>query len=196
MPGEHRSMDRPGSLPPPSSARLRESPFCTVFRYSESGPSIYMFSACRMGFRTAEDGILKGKPAVGIYPVTITAQNELGQTEHCLQLIVAEHCFRKPPIMGFCSWNAYGNNVTQEDILQTGRDMLRLGLADYGYGYVNLDSSWQGNCDPHGVIVPNEKFPDMKAMCDELHGMGFRAGIYSSPMRTAWGAPPACSDCP
>ena len=142
------------------------------------------------GLSDSGDGILKGKPAVGIYPVTITAQNELGQTEHCLQLIVAEHCFRKPPIMGFCSWNAYGNNVTQEDILQTGRDMLRLGLADYGYGYVNLDSSWQGNCDPHGVIVPNEKFPDMKAMCDELHGMGFRAGIYSSPMRTAWGAPP------
>ena len=137
------------------------------------------------GLSDSGDGILKGKPAVGIYPVTITAQNELGQTEHCLQLIVAEHCFRKPPIMGFCSWNAYGNNVTQEDILQTGRDMLRLGLADYGYGYVNLDSSWQGNCDPYGIIVPNEKFPDMKAMCDELHGMGFRAGIYSCLLYTS-----------
>ena len=44
---------------PPSSARLRESPFCTVFRYSESGPSIYMFSACRMGFRTAETEYLR-----------------------------------------------------------------------------------------------------------------------------------------
>ena len=50
------------------------------------------------GLADSGDGILKGKPAVGIYPVTITAQNELGQTEHCLQLIVAEHCFRKPPI--------------------------------------------------------------------------------------------------
>lgn len=36
-----------------------ESPFCTVFRYSESGPSIYMFSACRMGFRTAETEYLR-----------------------------------------------------------------------------------------------------------------------------------------
>jgi alpha-galactosidase len=37
--------------------------------------------------------------------------------------------------------------------------------------------------------MPNEKFPDMKAMYDHIHSLGLRGGIYSTPMITAWGCP-------
>ena len=37
--------------------------------------------------------------------------------------------------------------------------------------------------------MPNEKFPDMEGLCDSLHAMGFRVGIYSTPMIHAWGCP-------
>lgn len=37
--------------------------------------------------------------------------------------------------------------------------------------------------------MPNEKFPDMKELCDQVHSLGLRCGIYSTPMLTAWGCP-------
>ena len=37
--------------------------------------------------------------------------------------------------------------------------------------------------------MPNFKFPDMKAMTDEIHSLGLKCGIYSTPMLKAWGCP-------
>jgi alpha-galactosidase len=34
---------------------------------------------------------------------------------------------------------------------------------------------------PDGAILPNKKFPDMHALCDAIHALGLRAGIYSTP---------------
>jgi alpha-glucosidase (family GH31 glycosyl hydrolase) len=66
--------------------------------------------------------------------------------------------------------------------------MVESGIAEYGYSYVNLDSGWQheygGEFD---AIMPNFKFPDMKEMTDRIHALGFKCGIYSTPMLNAWG---------
>jgi alpha-galactosidase len=35
--------------------------------------------------------------------------------------------------------------------------------------------------DKRGNIVPNSRFPDMKGMADYIHGLGLKAGLYSSP---------------
>ena len=35
--------------------------------------------------------------------------------------------------------------------------------------------------------MPNEKFPDMKAMVEKIHSKGLKAGIYSTPMLIAFG---------
>ncbi len=35
--------------------------------------------------------------------------------------------------------------------------------------------------DAQGNIVPNSRFPDMKEMVDYIHGLGLKAGLYSSP---------------
>ncbi len=32
-----------------------------------------------------------------------------------------------------------------------------------------------------GVLHPNERFPDMKALGDYIHSKGLKFGIYSSP---------------
>ena len=37
------------------------------------------------------------------------------------------------------------------------------------------------------MINTNKKFPDMKALCDYIHGKGLKAGIYSSPGPTTCG---------
>jgi len=54
-------------------------------------------------------------------------------------------------------------------------------MRDAGYTYVNIDDGWQGTRDSAGVLHPNEKFPDIKALADYVHSKGLKLGIYSSP---------------
>jgi alpha-galactosidase len=71
--------------------------------------------------------------------------------------------------------------------------MVKTGLINYGWDYVNIDGYWQNNRDSKdpdlqgkfrdeaGNIVPNKRFGDMKALTDYVHGLGLKIGIYSSP---------------
>jgi len=61
------------------------------------------------------------------------------------------------------------------------------GLKDHGWTYVNIDDTWQGKRGgPFRAIQGNEKFPDMKGMCDAIHAMGLKVGIYSTPWMTSY----------
>ncbi len=61
------------------------------------------------------------------------------------------------------------------------------GLRDHGWTYINIDDGWNMHKDAEpkrdslGRILPNEKFPDMKALGDAIHSLGLKMGIYSSP---------------
>jgi len=84
--------------------------------------------------------------------------------------------------MGWNSWNCWGLSVTQEKVIASAQALIDKGLADYGWAYMNIDDGWEAperNAD--GTIAVNEKFPDMKALGDWLHGEGLKFGIYSSP---------------
>jgi alpha-galactosidase len=54
-------------------------------------------------------------------------------------------------------------------------------MKEAGYVYINLDDTWEGERDSQGNIHTNNKFPDMKALADYVHGKGLKIGIYSSP---------------
>ncbi len=54
-------------------------------------------------------------------------------------------------------------------------------MRDAGFVYVNIDDGWQGGRDAQGQILPNERFPDMKALGEYLHAKGLKFGLYSSP---------------
>ena len=141
------------------------------------------------GVELEEDtGILSGACAEGEYPIALHAENALGSADKALLLRVREDGARRTPLLGFTSWNAFGQYITQEKILETARLMDELGLADYGYQYVNIDSGWQGEYGGKlHAIQPNEKFPDMRALADAIHARGMKLGIYSTPMQKAWG---------
>lgn len=47
------------------------------------------------------------------------------------------------PPMGWTSWNAFRCNITDANIRETARLIDALGLADYGWSFVNLDDGWQ-----------------------------------------------------
>ncbi|KAG2073134.1 glycoside hydrolase family 27 protein [Suillus decipiens] len=87
----------------------------------------------------------------------------------------------KLPVMGYNAWNAFGCNVDETVILQTAHFMKEYGLLDVGYNHVNLDDCWaMKNRSSAGEIMSDGiRFPDMRKLTDQLHGLGFYAGIYS-----------------
>lgn len=87
----------------------------------------------------------------------------------------------KTPPMGWNSWNKFRNKVSDQVVREIADAMVKNGMKAAGYIYVNIDDTWEGSRDPQGAIRSNEKFPDMKALADYVHGKGLKLGIYSSP---------------
>lgn len=137
------------------------------------------------------ENVISGSAPAGEYPVTLRAHSRLGSDEKTVTLRVAPDGALRTPLLGFTSWNAFASGVTQADIESTAELLVRTGLAEYGYTYVNLDSGWQGAYGgAYDAVQPNAKFPNMRAMYDALHRLGLKGGIYSSPFRACWGCPP------
>jgi alpha-galactosidase len=122
----------------------------------------------------------------GEYLVTLEAKNSLGIDKREFKIIVGSK-ISLTPAMGWNSWNCWGDHVTEEDILESGRAMVSSGLINHGWTYINIDDSWQGKRGgPYNGIQGNEKFPDMRALCDSIHELGLKAGIYSTPWTTSY----------
>lgn len=85
------------------------------------------------------------------------------------------------PPMGWNSWNHFANHVTDADVRAAADELVRTGMRDAGYVYVNVDDTWQGERDANGVLHTNSRFPDMKALGDYIHSKGLKFGIYSGP---------------
>ena len=87
----------------------------------------------------------------------------------------------KPPIMGWASWNNYTININ-EDIIKSQADaMVKTGLKDAGYTFINTDDGFFGGRDKDGnLLVHPERFPNgMKSLAKYIHSKGLKAGIYS-----------------
>ena len=130
----------------------------------------------------AQTGIITGRlKKKGTYKVLLRAKNNLGEAERDLRIEVGEDILLTPP-MGWNSWNCWGKSVSQEKVLSSARAMVEKGLVNYGYTYINIDDGWQGiRGGEHNAIQPNKKFPDIKGLVDQIHGMGLKVGIYSAP---------------
>lgn len=149
-----------------------------------------------------ENGIITGSVGEeGSYTALLTAENALGKAEKELTIEIKKDTVLLTPLMGFTSWNAFGYDVSQEKMENTAKRLTELGISEYGYNYINIDSGWQGEYGGEfDAIMPNEKFPDMKGFCDRMHSMGYKCGIYSTPMLNAYGCsmdhvplPPGCT---
>lgn len=113
---------------------------------------------------TLENGILAGTAAVsGDYELTVCAENAFGSACGSVVLSIAEGNICRTPLMGWTSWNTFAHTVSSEKILASAKQLCESGLADYGYGYINIDSSWQGAYGDNGAIMPCDRFPDMKS---------------------------------
>ena len=133
-----------------------------------------------------ENGLLRGavkKP--GTYLIKLRAKNAAGTAERELRLVVGDTFALTPP-MGCNTYGGLGPFVDEKGVRASARAMAEK-LRDFGYCYVNIDDGWQGERGgPFNAIQPNEKFGDMKKLCDDLHAMGLKVGNYSTPWRTSY----------
>ncbi|HRR34289.1 MAG TPA: NPCBM/NEW2 domain-containing protein [Kiritimatiellia bacterium] len=147
-----------------------------------------------------ERGILSGTvAAAGSYRMTFRASNALGTATRDWRLEVGARIALTPP-MGWNSWNCFAHTVSDANIRTAAQAMVESGLIQHGWSYVNIDDYWQ-TCpsertdtslmgparDSTGRILPNARFPDMAALCRDVHRLGLKIGLYSSPGPTTCG---------
>lgn len=117
--------------------------------------------------------------AIGTHTVEVTATNNYGSANRTLRIVIGNKIALTPP-MGWNSWNCWGRDVTQEQVLSSARAMHDKRLIDHGWSYINIDDGWQGmRGGKYNAIQPNDKFPDMQALTSEVHALGLKLGIYS-----------------
>lgn len=87
-----------------------------------------------------------------------------------------------PPQMGWSTWNQYRQNISEELILNTAKQMKALGLLEAGYQYINLDDCWQQSQRDADLQLQFDygRFPSGAGIVKKLNDLGFKAGIYSS----------------
>ncbi|GAB4141665.1 MAG: NPCBM/NEW2 domain-containing protein [Planctomycetota bacterium] len=156
-----------------------------LFRIPASGRPPLRFSAVGLPRGLALDparGILSGTvEEEGRLVVSVEIEGPLGTSSGELTLVFAPGALCLTPPMGWNSWNCWGLSVDNSKVRAAAAAFDRSGLAAHGFRYVNIDDGWEGGRDENGTILPNEKFKDMRALADYVHGLGLLLGIYSSP---------------
>ncbi len=87
------------------------------------------------------------------------------------------------PPMGWSSWNTIRHRVSENLILEIGDAMVKTGLKDAGYNYVNIDDCWQSSLrDSEGRLQADlTTFPSgIKNLVGKMNEKGLKVGIYSS----------------
>lgn len=136
-----------------------------------------------------ETGIITGEISRrGTYLTTVKATNKLGEDTRKLKIVIGDTIALTPPV-GWNGWNSWEAHINREKVLASANAMVKSGLRDHGWCYVNLDDSWQGKREGKlTALQPNKKFPDIKGMVDYIHSLGLKAGIYSTPYISSYGS--------
>lgn len=123
----------------------------------------------------------------GEYWVTLHAKNALGSADKSFRIVIGESISLTPPL-GWNSWNCWGDKVDADKVLRSARALVAFGLDQHGWSYINIDDAWQGERGGrfHAIQPDSHRFPDLKHLCDEIHGLGLKAGIYSTPWTASY----------
>jgi alpha-galactosidase len=127
-------------------------------------------------------GIISGETAkAGTYKIEVTATNQRGKDVKEIEIVIGGK-LALAPLMGWNSWNCWGLSVDQQKVKAAAEIFVRSGLAGHGWSFINIDDGWEAaERTAKGELLANEKFPDMKVLADDVHRLGLKLGIYSSP---------------
>jgi alpha-galactosidase len=165
-----------------------------LFRIPATGEQPLTFKATGLPkglMLDSRTGIITGAIAQpGRSAVSVTVSGPKGVATSVLTIVGGDDALALTPPLGWNSWNVWGASVDDAKVRAAADAMISSGLAAHGYQFVNIDDGWEGKRDANGVLQPNDKFPDMKALTEYVHARGLKIGIYSSPgPRTCQGLP-------
>ncbi len=87
------------------------------------------------------------------------------------------------PPMGWSSWNTFRNSIDENLIKDTADALVKTGLKDAGYIYVNLDDCWQSSLRTADGKLQGDltRFPKgIKSLIEEINAKGLKVGLYTS----------------
>jgi alpha-galactosidase len=122
-----------------------------------------------------------GRDEATAVPVAESEMNPPARIEAPALRDLPDNGLARTPPMGWNSWNHFAERVDDRVVRAAADAMVSSGMAAAGYTYVNIDDTWEEGRDADGNIVPNRKFPDMRALAAYVHSKGLKLGIYSSP---------------
>lgn len=170
------------------------SPF--QFMVAATGERPMKFSAAGLpsGLKIDQKtGMITGRVSKpGTTTVTLSAVNAKGKSQKKMRIVCGDK-IGLTPAMGWNSWNCFADQVSAEKVKKAAEAMVKSGLVNHGWTYINIDDFWQNNReskdpsltgkfrDTAGNILPNSRFPDMKGLADYVHDLGLKVGLYSSP---------------
>lgn len=118
-----------------------------------------------------------------IAPVTDTVSG-LEEFADCVAEIARSPRIERENPSGFCTWYYYAGNITP-DTLRQNMAVLDAHRDDIPVKYIQIDDGWY---DCWGSWQNNDKFPDMKALADEIKSHGYLPGIWLAPFGCHGGA--------
>jgi alpha-galactosidase len=85
------------------------------------------------------------------------------------------------PVAGWCSWFAFFNKITEQDVMRTA-DVMSDVLLPFGYEYLQIDDGYQRDTGlPELWLQPNEKFPGgLEALASYIKKKGLKPGIWTN----------------
>src|SRR5215469_14329389 len=110
-----------------------------------------------------------GRSVINVQDPAVPANLALPPLRHLPGNMLA----RTPP-MGWASYNKFGLAVDEKLIRAIADSLVATGMRDAGYVYLEIDDGWQGKRGTDGVLRPNDRFQDMKALSNYVHGKGLK----------------------
>ena len=182
----------PGAKPRINGAKIHglrpNSPLLYKIAVTGNRPMVYgaqnLPSGIKLDKRT---GTLTGRiNRKGTYKIMLTAKNAKGIARRELRLVVGDE-ISLTPLMGCNTYGGWGPFVNEKNIRDAANALVATDLINHGYSYVNIDDGWQGKRGGEfNAIQPNEKFFDMKQLANDIHQVGLKLGIYTSPWTSTY----------
>ena len=135
----------------------------------------------------------------GDYPVQVSVKNRKGHETATVHLVADKTLALTPP-MGWNSYDAYGDNVTEAETLDNAM-YLKHNMQPYGWDTVVVDYRWYDpgaynnnaneragaklTMDDYGRLLPSpNRFPSaadsagFRPLADKIHALGLKFGIH------------------
>lgn len=96
--------------------------------------------------------------------------------------------------MGWCSWNAFNRNFTEDIFYRAADEMVTNGMQAAGYEYINVDGGWWEGIGTGKVVRNSSGYPTWSAakyprglptLIEYIHKKGFKYGHYTNAGPTA-----------